>query len=140
MLRPQPPTAGAAKATEQAKFEANKVLWVNKLNSEVSQLSSEIERAKAGGLQAPELDELVNRVEVVQAQLAAKKAELEAVQAEKFEAAAEAAPSVRYCPNRGAAVQPRAKLLPLLRAEAWLALATLMRTPGCDRVPVQRAI
>jgi len=127
-------TKGVSKAAEQAKFEADKLMRVNKLNSEVSQLTGEVERTtaaigakvielrKAGGLQLPELDELVNRVSTLEEQLAAKKAELEAVKAEKFEEGApaaqatvtpsEAAPSPKYCPNCGVTVQPGAKFCP----------------------------
>jgi len=92
-------TKGVGKAAEQAKFEADKMVRVNRLGSEVSQLTAEADKATAaigakvmelraaGALQVPELDEMVQRVETLHAQVAAKRADLDRVRAEKFEAA-----------------------------------------------------
>ena len=89
-------TKGVGKAAEQAKFEADKLVRVNRLGSEVSQLHTEVLKAtaaigtkvmemrSAGTLQVPELDEMVQRVEALQGQFSTKQAELERVRAEKF--------------------------------------------------------
>lgn len=128
---------GMGKAAEQAKFEAEKLGKVNRLNSELGQLTSELDKAnatlgakvmelkKAGQLAVPELDEMLGQIEVLQATVAAKKAEIEAVRASKFEekvaaapeAAAEAAapaagPGPKFCPNCGASLEPGAKFCP----------------------------
>jgi len=145
---------GVGKAAEQAKFEADKLVRVNRLGAEVSQLATEAERAtaaigtkvmelrSAGGIQVPELDALIQRVEGLQAQVAAKRAELAQVQAEKFEVAAPPPPVVpakevtppppaapwssgspnaqpapapapaSVCPACGSAVEPGAKFCP----------------------------
>ena len=91
-------TKGVGKAAEQAKFEADKLMRINRLGSEISELTAEAEKATAaigtkvmelratGTLQMPELDEMIERVEALNAQVAAKQAELETVRAEKFEA------------------------------------------------------
>ena len=145
-------TKGVGKAAEQAKFEADKLMRVNRLGSEASQLAAEAEKATAaigtkvmelrasGGFQMPELDEMIQRVEALKAQVAAKQAEVERVKAEKFEVAAppqpaapavevtpapqsapwatgaapaaEAAPSAKVCPGCGAAVEPGTKFCP----------------------------
>ncbi len=107
-------TKGVSKAAEQAKFEADKLMRLNKVGAEVSGLVSETEKATAaigtkvmelraaGTLQVPELDEMVQRVEALKAQVAAKQAELERVRAEKLEGTPEA-PPVQVTP---AQVQP----------------------------------
>lgn len=144
-------TKGVGKAAEQAKFEADKVMRVNRVGAEVSQLSTETEKATAaigakvmelraaGTLQVPELDELVQRVEALKTQLAAKQAELDRVRTEKFEVAPvapaapppetvyapppappasevvpapEAAPAATFCTNCGATADPGSKFCP----------------------------
>jgi hypothetical protein len=107
-------TKGVSKAAEQAKFEADKMMRVNRVGSELSQLSTEAEKATAaigakvmelraaGTLQVPELDELVQRVDTLKAQVAAKQAELDNVRAEKFEAA----PAAPVAPPPEAAYAP----------------------------------
>jgi hypothetical protein len=98
-------TKGVGKAAEQAKFEADRLMRTNRLGSEVTQLTAEAEKATAaigakvmelratGALQIPELDEMVQRVEALKAQVAAKQAELERARAEKFEVAPAAPPA-----------------------------------------------
>lgn len=117
-------TKGVGKAAEQAKFEADKLMRVNRLGSEVSQLATEAEKATAaigtkvmelraaGTFQVPELDELVQRVEALKAQVAAKEAELEKVKAEKFEAAVPPQP-----------VAPAAGVMPPPPSAPWAAPA-----------------
>ena len=90
-------TKGVGKAAEQAKFEADKLMRVNRVGAEVSELATQTQKATAdigtkvmdlraaGKLQLPELDEMVRHVESLQTQLAAKQAELEKVRMEKFE-------------------------------------------------------
>jgi hypothetical protein len=102
-------TKGVSKAAEQAKFEADRLMRVNKVGAEVSQLVTETDKATAaigakvmelraaGTLQVPELDEMIQRVEGLKAQVAAKQAELERVRAEKFEGTP-AAPPVEVPP------------------------------------------
>ncbi len=119
---------GVSRAAEQARFEADKLMRINKLNSEVGELAHQkdqtiagignkvIELRAAGTLQMPELDELIGQVQVLEGQIAAKKAELEVVKASKFEAAApataEAAAEAKHCPNCGMAIQPGTKFCP----------------------------
>ena len=127
-------TKGVGKAAEQAKFEAEKLVRVNKLSSEVSDLASQVERAtaaigtkvmelhKSGGLQVPGVDDLIQRVEALQAQLVGKQAELDKAKAGKFEEVAPAAqpaapataaaPEGKFCPDCGAGIQPGAKFCP----------------------------
>lgn len=136
-------TKGVGKAAEQAKFEADKLVRINRLSSEVSELATEAEKATAaigtkvmelraaGALQMPELDEMIQRVEALRAQVAAKQAELETVRAEKFELpptpqaaaptaevapppppAPSAVPGPKFCPNCGAAIEAGAKFCP----------------------------
>lgn len=106
---------GVGEAADRAKFEADKLLRVKRLNSEIGNLANEIEQAtlaigtKAIELRIAELEELIQKVETLEAQLAAKKAELEAVKAEEFQ---ETAPSTMYCPNCGAAAKAGAKFCP----------------------------
>jgi hypothetical protein len=89
-------TKGVGKAAEQAKFEADKLVRMNRLGSELSQLTTDADKATAaigtkvmelraaGGLQMPELDEMIQRVEALKAQVAAKQADLDRARAEKF--------------------------------------------------------
>jgi NADH pyrophosphatase NudC (nudix superfamily) len=106
---------GVGEAADRAKFEADKMLRVKRMNDEIGNLANEIEQAtlaigtKAIELRIAELEELIQKVEILQTELAAKKAELEAAKAEEIE---ETAPSARYCPNCGAAVQAGAKFCP----------------------------
>jgi len=117
-------TKGVSRAAEQAKFEADKLRRVNKLNSDVSDLVHGIEQAKssigakvielraAGELQVPELDEIVARIEELEERLVAKREELEAARASKFEdeaAAPAPEPASQKCPNCGAEVPAGAK-------------------------------
>ena len=97
-------TKGVSKAAEQAKFEADKLVRVNKVGAEVSTLVTETEKATAaignkvmelraaGALQVPELEEMIQRVEALKAQVAAKQAELERVRTDKFEGTPAAPP------------------------------------------------
>lgn len=124
-------TKGVGKAAEQAKFEADKLVRVNRLGSEVSQLATEAEKASAaigtkvmelraaGTFQVPELDELAQRVEALKAQVVAKQAELEKVRAEKFEVAAPAQPAT-----------PAAEVRPAPPAAPWAAPGA-KSCPGC---------
>ena len=85
------------KAAEQAKFEADKLMRINKLNSEVGALTGEIEGAtasigakvielvEAGSLDIPDVGELVAQVKSLNDKLAAKNSELEMAKAGKFE-------------------------------------------------------
>ena len=84
------------RAAEQAKFEADKALKVNRLGSEVGEFTNQVQKAtasigakvmelhKAGTLQIPDLDAMIEQVHAAEAQLAAKKAELEATRAMQF--------------------------------------------------------
>lgn len=139
---------GVSKAAEQAKFEADKMMKANKLNSELGDLARQaaqintsigakvIELQAAGKIHIPELDELIAQLKNLDAEVAAKKAELEATKASKFEeavasvaatptrvvtptlAASDAAapgaatPAMAKCPNCGAAVPPGTKFCP----------------------------
>jgi len=117
---------GVSKAAEQAKFEADKLMRVNKLNSEVGDLTRQLsqttasigakvmELQAAGKIQVPELEGLISQVKLLEAQLAAKKADWDAAKALKFEAvaAAAAAAPADKCPSCGAAVQPGTKFCP----------------------------
>ena len=130
------------KAAEQAKFEADKLMRVNKLNSEVSDLTGEIEGAtssigakvmelyEAGSLEMPEIAELVAQVKSLSDQLGVKSAELEDARESKFgdpapksEPTEEAEPlsldssasttaSTTACPDCGAQVAEGAKFCP----------------------------
>jgi membrane protease subunit (stomatin/prohibitin family) len=131
---------GVSKAAEQAKFEADKMVRVNKFNSEISQLGSQEDTAnvalvekvlalhQAGTLQVPELEEFIAAVESLREQVAQKKADLESVKMEKFSeatGAAEMAPPAaaptpsqgaeagsKFCPNCGGAHEEGAKFCP----------------------------
>jgi rubrerythrin len=118
---------GVGRAADQAKFEADKLMRVKRLDSEIGKLSSEKEKAvlavgaRAIELRIAELEELIKPVETLEAQLAGKKAELEAVKAEQFEETEPSAPSTpstpttpseKYCPSCGAAVQAGTKFCP----------------------------
>jgi len=128
---------GVGKAAEQAKFEADKLAKVNRLNSELGRLASELDTAnaalgakvmelkEAGQLAVPELDEMLGQIEVLQATVAAKKAEVEEVKASKFEEKVVAAPAAeapgaapaeagagKFCPNCGGGIEPGAKFCP----------------------------
>ena len=116
---------GVGRAAEQAKFEADKLVRVNRLNSDVEELVSQSEQATAaigtrvmelqrtGALQVPDLDEAIRRVETLKGQLSAKRTELEAAKVETFEGVpatdAEAQPASGFCPNCGASIQTGAK-------------------------------
>ena len=90
-------TKGVSKAAEQAKFEADRLVRLNKVGAEVSTLVTETEKATAaignkvmelratGALQVPELEAMIQRVEALKAQVAAKQAELERVRTDRFE-------------------------------------------------------
>lgn len=87
-------------AAEKAKFEADKALKVNRMSSELGDLTNRVQQTtasigqkvmemhSAGQLQVPELEELFNQVHALQAQADAKKTELEALRAHQFSAAA----------------------------------------------------
>jgi hypothetical protein len=90
------------KAAEQAKFEADKLVKVNKLQGEVGELGGQvtsvtadigskvIELAEAGALQLPEVEEMIAQVKVLSEQLAGKESELAAARSGKYEEAAQA--------------------------------------------------
>ena len=127
-----------SKAAEQARFEADKLMRINKLNSDVSALTGEVEGAtasigtkvmeliEAGSLDIPEIGELVAQVKSLNSQLEAKNAELESAKAAKFEEGgaksqpAEEAPplslddvpSTTSCPECNAPVAEGAKFCP----------------------------
>lgn len=120
-------TKGVSKAAEQAKFEADKLVRVNKLNAEIGKLTREIEQTTAnigkkvielqasGVIQIPDLDELIGQVKALETQLEAKQVELETVKAAKFEEgipAEEAASVSRPCPACGATVEAGARFCP----------------------------
>ena len=123
---------GVGKAAEQAKFEAEKLAKSNRLNSELGGMAEELSKAnaelgakvvelkKAGQLAVPELDDLLGKIDALQAAVAAKKAEVNAVKASRFEekvapaaaATAAAAPGAKFCPNCGGATDPGVKFCP----------------------------
>jgi len=129
---------GVGKAAEQAKFEADKLAKVNRLNSELGHLTGDLDKAnvalgakvmelkKAGQLAVPELDEMLGQIEALQATVAAKKAEVDAVKASRFEEKVAAAPapaaapaaaapeagSGKFCPSCGGGLEPGAKFCP----------------------------
>jgi hypothetical protein len=81
---------GVGKAADQAKFEAEKRLRMNRLNDEIAKLASDLDQAalaigkKAIKLRVAELEDLIQGAEAIEAQIAAKKAELEKAKAEEF--------------------------------------------------------
>lgn len=81
---------GVGKAADQAKFEAEKRLRISRLNDELSKLDRDLEQAalaigkKAIKLRVAELEDLIQDAETIEAQIAAKKAELEKAKAEEF--------------------------------------------------------
>ncbi len=131
---------GVSKAANQAKFEADKMVRVNKLSSEATEMARQVETLtadvgrkaleliSAGQIDAPELSELAAEVRTLEASLAAKRAELEEAKLARFEEEAEeaapvvpAAPArtsavetapVLHCTNCGAELQPGAKFCP----------------------------
>jgi hypothetical protein len=132
---------GIQKGAAQTKFEADKLMRQQKVGGEVTSLASSVERAvhgigakvvemhKAGNLDVAVLQSMVAEVMGLEAQVAAKKAELEAIKVEQFVEplaaagpapmgapvapvrAPEAAPAVS-CPSCGSAVAPGAKFCP----------------------------
>jgi NADH pyrophosphatase NudC (nudix superfamily) len=106
---------GVGKAAEQAKFEADKALRVRRLSSEVDKVAADIRDATlAVGAKAIELrpagfEELIQTVDNLNIQLAAKKEELEKAKAEQY-----AAPEVssKFCPKCGTELQPGTKFCP----------------------------
>jgi len=131
---------GVSRAANQAKFEADKVMRVNKLSSEATELARQVEQLtveigrkaieliSTGQFDVPEMTELAAQVKSVEATLAAKRVELDEAKLAKFEevAAAEVVPPVRasvpasaaetapgmHCTNCGAELQPGAKFCP----------------------------
>ena len=113
-------STGVSKAAEQAKFEGDKLVKVNKLNSEIGELtrgidkvtvavgSKVVELRAAGQIQLPELDDLIKQIEELKGQLSAKKAHLEAVKAERFEDVAPPAPAQAPSAPPAAAAEPPA--------------------------------
>jgi hypothetical protein len=86
------------KAAEQAKFEADKLVKVNRLSGELSGLTGGmdkiiasignkvIELKAAGQIQLPaEVDDLIGQLDGLKGQIAAKRAQVDAAKAEKFE-------------------------------------------------------
>jgi len=90
-------------AAEKAKFEADKALKLNRFGSELGGLNNQAQQATAavgakvmelhaaGTLQVTELNSLFSTVEALKAQVAAKQAEIDALRASVFGAAAAAA-------------------------------------------------
>lgn len=135
---------GASKAAEQAKFEADKLRRVNRLTAEANGLANEVKEATAaigvrmmelraaGKVQLPELDEMVRRVEELQAKLEVKQAELEKAKAEKYtdiavqqepvtdaegvsgvdSAPAERASRAQFCPGCGTPIKDDSSFCP----------------------------
>ena len=76
---------GVSRAANQAKFEADKVMRVNKLSSEASELARQVEQltveigrkaielVSIGQFDVPEMTELAAQVKAVEATLAAKR-------------------------------------------------------------------
>lgn len=128
---------GVTRAANQAKFEADKVMRVNKLSSEATELARQVEQmtveigrkaielVSIGQFDVPEMTELAAQIKSVEAALAAKRVELDDAKAAKFEemeaapaapvytpaSAAETAPGM-HCTNCGAELQPGAKFCP----------------------------
>ena len=85
------------RAAEQAKFEADKMVRVNKLNSEVSELGKQMEQItmqvgrqvvemyRAGTLQVPQLSDQFMQLSELEKQLDTKKGDLDAAKATRFE-------------------------------------------------------
>ncbi len=84
---------GVGKAADQAKFEAEKRLRINRLNDELGKMERDLEQAavaigkKAIELRVAELEDLIQDTEAIEAQIAAKKVELEKAKAEEFKEA-----------------------------------------------------
>ncbi|GIV96512.1 MAG: zinc ribbon domain-containing protein [Herpetosiphonaceae bacterium] len=86
-----------SQGVDRAKFEAEKLQRTNRIKGEINDLQQQIEtnlrqlgeRAmelhRQGSLQAPEIGSLVQMIEQLQTQIAAKQSELTAVQNETFE-------------------------------------------------------
>ncbi len=106
---------GVGKAAEQAKFEADKALRVRKLSSEYDKIAAEVQAAtaavgaKAIEVRPKELEDLIQNVEALQVQLAAKKDEMEVAKAEQFTAPETAA---KFCPKCGTEILPGTKFCP----------------------------
>ena len=127
---------GVTKAADQAKFEAEKLRKTTALNNEISKLKQQVAEAKAAigekvielkaeGVSFPELDAMVQTVDELGAQAAAKEEELAALKAMEYQAseaavppteptAPEAAPAgaAKFCPNCGAKIADGAKFCP----------------------------
>lgn len=94
-------TKSVGKAAEQAKFEADKLMRVNKLGSEVSGYAKQIDAAiasmgsktlelfEAGEIEHEQIAEMVSQIKELRAEKAAKEAELAEAKAGKLEEDAE---------------------------------------------------
>jgi ribosomal protein S27AE len=116
---------GVSKAADQAKFEAEKLRKTTALNSEISKLKQQIVDAKAGlgekvielqdaGASFPGLDELIQGLHELKAQLAAKEDDLATVKALDYVEAdqSQEAGAAKFCPNCGAKLADGAKFCP----------------------------
>ena len=120
---------GVQKGAAQAKFEADKLLRQNKVNSEISSLNSTIEKTihaiggkviemyKAGGIDVEVLQTMAAEVQGLEAQVEVKKAEYEAIKVEQFEEAvhgggAAASGDEAHCTQCNAPLAPGAKFCP----------------------------
>jgi ribosomal protein L40E len=127
---------GVSKAADQAKFEAVKLQKTQALGSEVSKLKQQIAEAKAAigekviqlkseGVSFPGLEEMMQTVDDLSAQMSVKEVQLAEAKAMEFQATvapeAAAAPvaetpaaaeEVKFCPNCGAKLAEGAKFCP----------------------------
>ena len=109
------------KAAEQAKFEADKALRVRRISGEVGAIENNINGAilaagrKAVELRIPGLEEVYAQIDEFNAQLEAKKVELEAARAEQWVDTAPVDTTLgggKFCPNCGNSVTPGTKFCP----------------------------
>ena len=121
---------GVSKAADQAKFEAAKLQKTQALGSEVSKLKQQIAEAKAAigekviqlkseGVSFPGLEEMMQTVDDLSAQVSVKEVQLAEAKAMEFQATVApvaetpaAAEEVNFCPNCGAKLAEGAKFCP----------------------------
>lgn len=124
------------RAAEQAKFEADKMVRVNKLNSEVSELGKQMEQItmqvgrqvvemyRAGTLQVPQLSDQFMQLSELEKQLDTKKGDLDAAKATRFEDVSGPA-----TPEPPVAATPVATPTPPAAAPTWTPPAAPVATP-----------